>query len=264
MPQKTDRYRVVALARGLALLESLVGSGEGLTMTELARGVRASKPSALRLLATLQGAGFVERNSATARYHLTYRIGSLAARHYQTLGVNQPVESILRQLSRETGELAELGMVSGGETMVVVATSEGTHRLKVEAAKLGEQLPPHATALGKAWLAQLREGEALRICKAHGLQAYTSHTLTTLKALRQEIREIRAQGYAVSREERYEGTFGVAAPVMSQPGGKQTCLGAVVLLLPLSRVSGDRVRELARRVIKAGEELSEHLGAKGR
>ncbi len=264
MPQETHRYRVVALARGLALIESLVGSREGLTMTELAQGVRASKASTLRLLATLQGAGFIERNSATARYHLTYRLGSLAARHYQTLGVNQAVESILRQLSQETGELAELGMVSGADTMVIVATSEGTHRLKVEAAKLGEQIPPHATALGKAWLAQVPEVEALRICKGHGLKRYTTHTLTVFEVLRQEFREIRGQGYAISREERYDGTFAVAAPVMSQPGGKRTCLGAVVLLVPLSRVSPDRIRELARRVMKAAEELSEHLSLEGR
>jgi DNA-binding IclR family transcriptional regulator len=251
-----QRYRVHGLARGLALLECLVGSTDGLSLSDLATRIGVGKVSTLRILATLESAGFVVRDRGSARYRLSFRLGSLAARHYESLGPRQAAEPILHQLSRNTGELAEFAMVSGETRMVVVAAIEGTHRVRVEPARPGRVVPPHATALGKAWIAQLPDAKALRICRRHGLRRYTSRTITSVTDLRKELRATRSRGYAVSRGEWYEGTLNVGVPVMSQPPREGSCLGALVLVLPLSRAVPGVEHELARMLGKAAVELS--------
>jgi DNA-binding IclR family transcriptional regulator len=254
-----ERYRVGGLARGLVLLECLVGFRDGLSLSDLAARIGVGKASTLRILATLEGAGFVDRDPGSAQYRLSYRLGSLAARHYESLGAREAAEPILSRLSRDSGELAELGMVVGGTKMVVVASSQGRHRVRVEPARTGRLVPPHATALGKAWIAHLPEPKAVSICRAHGLKRYTSRTITTVAGLRRELCATRRRGYAISRGEWHEDTVNVAVPLISQPADRGACIGALVLVLPVTRARAGGEQELARMLGKAAEELSAQL-----
>ncbi|MBI4587907.1 MAG: helix-turn-helix domain-containing protein, partial [Candidatus Rokubacteria bacterium] len=104
------QYTSPAVERALAVLETLASAQE-LGVTELARKLGMGKSSVHRLLATLAGQGYVEKNPQTERYRLTYKlfvVGSTATERY---GLKDLAGPVMDRLSAETGETANLGVL---------------------------------------------------------------------------------------------------------------------------------------------------------
>ena len=76
---------------------------------------------------------------------------------------------------------------------------------------LGRPTPLHATSTGKAFLAWLA-AEELAAALPGRLQRFTDTTITTRAALRAELADVRARGFAVSRGELEAALWGVSAP----------------------------------------------------
>ena len=74
-----DRYRVQSVERAFLLLEALAGAGpEGMTLSELGRGLGVSKSTAYAILQTLLAGGFVA--DAGTGMSRRYRLGMALAR----------------------------------------------------------------------------------------------------------------------------------------------------------------------------------------
>ena len=91
---------------------------------------------------------------------------------------------------------------------------------------LGTQITDnaHALAMGKVVLARLRPAALARYVGS-GLTRYTPSTITSPDALARELREVRADGYAVEREEFDRDFCCVAAPVLDEHGRLAGVLG---------------------------------------
>src|SRR2546430_6472055 len=76
---------------------------------------------------------------------------------------------------------------------------------------LGEGLPLHSTAAGKALLA-FEPDDALRALLPDGLPRFTERTVTDRQALLQQLRSVATAGYAVDGGEHVEDVRAVAAP----------------------------------------------------
>jgi DNA-binding IclR family transcriptional regulator len=95
----------------------------------------------------------------------------------------------------------------------------------------------HATALGKAMLAEFSEERVQAIVDRHGLEPVTANTITDEKELFESLADVRERGYALDRGEHHEEIRSVAAPVTDRKG---TVEGAVSISAPASRMKGDR------------------------
>ena len=91
---------------------------------------------------------------------------------------------------------------------------------------LGTQITDnaHALAMGKVVLARLRP-EALARYVGSGLTRYTPSTITSPVELSQELQRVRADGYAVEREEFDLDFCCVAAPALDEHGRLAGVLG---------------------------------------
>jgi DNA-binding IclR family transcriptional regulator len=78
-------------------------------------------------------------------------------------------------------------------------------------------------------------------------------TITSSAALDAELDEIRAVGYAVSREETNEGAWGLAAPILGMDG---VLLGSIGMAGPLVRCTPDTL-ESARHEVLASAHRAE-------
>lgn len=90
------------------------------------------------------------------------------------------------------------------------------------------------------------------------MASYTRTTTTDVDRLLAELADIREQGYAVDDEEYDEGLRCVGAPIRDHTGRVVAALG---IGGPVTRVTPERVDELARLVIDAADGLSRRLGA---
>src|SRR5579884_3750173 len=134
--------------------------------------------------------------------HRTLRVTDLA----RGLGLpKSTVHGLLRplgELARGTEETAKLG-VRVGLSVVVLEAVESPRVLHTRG-DVGVVAPLYCTALGKAVLAFLPEGEGERMGGALTLRAYTPRTVGGREALRRELERIRVRGYATDVQE-HEG-----------------------------------------------------------
>lgn len=131
--------------RALVLLGAVCDAGS-LTLADAARETDLSASTALRLLRTLEGTGFVRRDVLGA-YRPGLRVVQLGA---QALGHESLVslaEPALERLVDRTGESAYLSVPSHDGEGVYLAMREGTHSVR-HASWVGRSIPLAGTAVG--------------------------------------------------------------------------------------------------------------------
>jgi DNA-binding IclR family transcriptional regulator len=247
--------RVATIEQAMAVLEALSGQPEGVAITELERILGLSKSALSRILATLQRDRYVSKDLATGRFKLAHKFLALVLRHIDTLGIDELCGPILRKVAAQSGELVELALVEH-EEMRYIARAEGRHRVRV-ISPLGIDIPLHAYAAGKVWLAHLPQEDALRIALESGLEKLTKNTIATIEALQKELALIRKQAFALNLEESDEGISSVAVPIFA--GGKRSVVGALTLAGPVYRLPKSKLITFVRELQKAALELSQVL-----
>jgi DNA-binding IclR family transcriptional regulator len=115
----------------------------------------------------------------------------------------------------------------------------------------------HAGASAKVLWAFLPEPEIKRILDEIDLVPLRPNTITSRVGMCAELAAIRQRGYATSFEETDLGAMGVAAPVCDHTG---QVIAGIGIAAPLSRISPEKVQEIAPVVLEAGRELSRLLG----
>jgi len=244
-----------AVWRAVASLDSLARAGDGLTLSELARAIGESKSTLHAVLATLVEAGLLVRDQSSKRYRLGPHILALAGAYARQSDVIRAFTEVARPLARELGETIQLAILQGREVLYI-GKQEGTQWVRL-ASEVGTRLPAHATSLGKCLLAWLPENELERLLAEGPLVALTPRTITDPEALRAELAQVRAQGFAIDRGETLPDVWCFGAPVRDAHG---VVVAALSISVPVTRISGERVEELVRAARAAADELSRQLG----
>ncbi|MCC7327265.1 MAG: helix-turn-helix domain-containing protein [Burkholderiales bacterium] len=245
-----------ALSRGLAVLEALAATDAGATLTALAARLGIPAPTAHRLLATLQAAGYVQIG-ATGQWRIgvrAFRVGSafLAQR-------NLAVQAFahLEALMERSGETTNLAVIESGEAVFVEQVQ--CRELMRMSAKLGARVPIHASAVGKAMLAAMNERRMTALLGRQPLTRHTPRTITSHAALAKEIALIRARGYAIDDEEHAAGLRCVATAVVDEHGD---AWAAISLAGPTTRITAKRIPTLGALVRASARGLTEALGGR--
>ncbi len=244
-----DARAFVAMDQAIAVLEALAERPDGLTCPELAAAIGVAPWTVERVVQSLREARFVA--GGTPRWRLSLRAVGLAYRFMWTLDWKHYYVDALEALSTATGELAQIGIVNDAG-LVAIDKVEGKHALRV-ASVVGTDIPPPATAGGKAWLASLDAAALERALARWPLVPFTARTITERAALDAELAAIRANGFAIGHEEYYPGVSAVAAAI--RPDGDDLVVGAVSVAFP-SSVPADTVARYAEATVKCAAELT--------
>jgi IclR family acetate operon transcriptional repressor len=251
-----DRYTVRSVARAMTLIELVAdGPQEGLSLSDLARGLKASKSTTLALARTLTKAGLLRDSRPGPRYSLgtaLIRLGDITRSQLPLGDICRPVLSGLAELTRMTSRVAICD--HGYPVFIERVDGPGSIRFRMP---LRQQEDPHASAAGKAMLATMTEEQVRTICAEHGLPARTGRTITEIDMLLPVLDAVRANGFAVDDEEDAEGIFCVGAAFFGHDG---SCAGAVSVTSIKSDLPTWRVNELGRTVRQAADQISGLLG----
>ena len=200
-------------SRGAATVEKAVdvlhflhraGAAQG--VTAVGRGLGLPKATAHRLLRALCRHGLVEQDES-GRYHPGLGLVALGLGALEREPVVAAARSVLEAEAERIGETIFLAAARAGRVLVL-DKCEGSGFLRA-APRVGSEIPAHATAVGKIYLAfapeQVRVGAQL--------EAYTARTLADAAALERDLARVRERGWAENREEWIPGLVGVAAPI---------------------------------------------------
>ncbi len=243
---------VQSVDRALTILGILARLGPA-GVTEIAAELGVHKSTAFRLVTTLETHELVEQTEDRGKYRLGMGLVRLAGASTARLDVVQEARPVCRRLAAACGETVNVAVLSEGSALyidqVAGASALQSHNW------VGQHIPLHATSNGKVLLSGLDHAEVDR--RVGSLTAYTSSTVTSLRALHRELDQVRERGYALATDELEQGLTAVAAPVRSAHGD---VVASMSVSGPTFRLDDDRLEDLAPVLVAAADEVSTRLG----
>jgi DNA-binding IclR family transcriptional regulator len=241
--------------RAIDLLFHLHAEREARGVSDIARALSLPKSTVHRLLQALVRRGLVEQDGA-GRYGPGAQLVALGLGAQERDPVVVVARSVLEDEASALGETVFL-TAPRGHSMVVLDKAEGAGFLRA-APRLGEEVPLHATAVGKLAFAFAPERFPI---DGVGLERFTDRTLRERAALRAEVDRVRKQGFAVNRGEWIDGLSVVAAPVLlDTQEGPPRFAAALAVAAATQRLRALGPARLGRRTREAARQIEVRLG----
>ncbi len=222
---------VEALARGLDVLAGFGPAHRTMSLSEVAETTGLARPTARRLLLTLEELGYVR--SGAAGFALTPKVLDLGMAYVGSLGLWDVARPHLEALVARTGESSSMAQLDGSDIVYVARVAvPKIIALRVE---IGTRFPAVQTSQGKVLLAALdpeRVEATLAVPSRSGLPPSIGRSP---EQLRDELTEVRARGWAIADEELAPGVRSVAVPVRDRDGAVRAAMNVTVHAAETSR-----------------------------
>lgn len=223
------REHIAGLEKGLAVIEAFGALRPRLTLSEAAQLAGLSRASARRCLLTLARLGYAQSDGRY--YSLAPRVLRLGHAYLAASPLAKAVQPVLEAITERVHESSSVAILDGTD-VVFIARATGRQSLSA-GLSVGARLPAYAATTGRVLLAAGSDAEAAAVLKASTLRKVTPRTLTAPKELMNEIRRVRAQGYAIGDDQLELGLCIVAVPVRDRAG---RTLAAMSLAARASRI----------------------------
>lgn len=222
---KSDKVPAPAVGRALTVLETLVASGDGLTLTELARRTNIPLATCAAIVYTLERRGYASRR-VVGRSHFwraTLALYGLAVRLTRNVDLSTVAQAEMQQLAESLGMPVHIGVLNGASVVYVAkAAAAGFIQFDTYPGKLA---PFNMTALGRAIAAQLQPEELepliSQLTPGRGPRARDNSPSEFLA----QLQEVRARGWALEYEEDEANIACVAAPFFGADGNVGGAVG---------------------------------------
>ncbi len=185
-----------------------------MTLSEVAAAAGLARPTARRLLLTLEELEFVR--SSAGSYQLTPKVITLGMSYVGSLGLWEIARPHMEALVARTGESTSMAQLDGSDIVYVARVA--VPKIIALRVDIGTRFPAAQTSQGKVLLAALPPDEleaTLARPSRSGLPPYIGRTDAQLA---EELSQIRARGWALADQELAPGVRSVAVPVRDGTG----------------------------------------------
>lgn len=246
---------IKSVSKALKIVDLLAETKREMALGEIAKKMNIAKSTLHGLLATLRDFNYIEQSPFDGKYRLGIRLFEVGNIVSNAWDVRQVAAPYLQSLVDNLEETVHLVILDKDEVLYIdKRESKQSFRM---VSQVGNRLPAHCTGVGKALLANLTVSELKRIIAAKGLSRYTENTITDIKALEEELTQIRQQGYSIDNEEIMSGLRCVAVPIRDY--SEKVC-SAISIAGPNARMEGKRFDTVIEHITKTGQDISESLG----
>jgi len=222
---------VEALARGLDVLACFDAGRPTMTLSEVAGAAGLARPTARRLLLTLEELGFVRSTGGV--FQLTPKVLSLGMAYVGALGLWDIARPHLEALVTRTGESSSMAQLDGSDIVYVARVA--VPKLIALRVEIGTRFPAAQTSQGKVLLGALTPDELARTLAEPSRAGLPSYSGRTAGELADELTEVRARGWALADEELAPGVRSVAVPVRDGSGVVRAAMNVTVHAAETSR-----------------------------
>ena len=248
-----------SLERGLAILSCFTPKRPVLGIADIADELGMSRSTTHRYVITLLALGYLEQG-ASRKYRLGLRVTDLGMSALNSTGLREHAQPYLQELRQRTSYSIGLAVLDGPEVLYV-DHAQSFRRGQVQAGpdvRIGSRLPAYCTAMGKLLLANLPESDQRELLGSLKLAKSGPNTITSKKALRDELDEVLDANFAVDDEELSKNLYSIAAPVRNEA---RDVVAAVDIAAPSSMISlGELVDALGPHLVSTADRISARLG----
>jgi IclR family pca regulon transcriptional regulator len=243
-----------SLRAGLAILSRFSSERPVLGIANLADQLSMSRSTTHRYASTLVALGYLEQDNAR-RYRLAPRVIDVGMSVLDAMALRGVAREHLRELREQTGRTVSLAVLDGDGVRYIDRLHgwrRGQYAVDLDLG-VGARVPANCSAMGKVLLAGLAADERDTLLARLELPKRGPNSLTSKRALRSELEQVLADGYAVGDEELAPGVRTLAAPVTGPDGAVLAAIGMPVpadafsreelleVLLPPLRASARRI-----------------------
>jgi IclR family transcriptional regulator, pca regulon regulatory protein len=225
-----DSDFVQSLDRGLAVIRAFGPGRERLSLSDVARETGLTRAAARRFLLTLVKLGYVRSDGR--EFSLRPLVLELGYAYISGLAMPEIASPHLEELVARVRESSSISVLDGHDIVYVARVP--TKRIMTVAISVGTRFPAHATSMGRVLLAGLSPEDLDKYLNEDDFETFTARTVTDPDRLREIVREVRRQGYAITDQELEEGLRSIAAPIHGSGGA---VIAAINLSGHASRVS---------------------------
>jgi IclR family pca regulon transcriptional regulator len=175
-------------------------------------------------------------------------------------GLREHSHSYLQELRERTSYTVNLAVLEGSDVLYIDrARSFRRGQSKIDLnLRPGSRLPAYCTSMGKLLLANLPETEQRELFTSMKLTKRGPNTITSKKALRDELDEVLAAGFAVNDEELAPELYSISAPVRNE---NREVVAAVNMAAHSSMISLEElVDALGPHLVSTADRISARLG----
>lgn len=215
---------VEALARGLDVIACFDGAHRFMTLSEVAAAADLARPTARRLLLTLEELGFV--TSAGGAFSLTTKVLSLGTAYISSLGLWDIARPHLTALVGRTGESSSMAQLDGSDIVYMARVS--VPKIIALRVDIGTRFPAAQTSQGKVLLAALAADELAAVLSQPSRSGLPPYIGRSAAEFADQLTEVRARGWALADEELAPGVRSVAVPVRDGSGAVRAAMNVTV------------------------------------
>ena len=209
-----------------------LGTRKWLGVSDLSRRTALLPSDVHRILASLRTSGYVDQDAETKKYQLGVQVLRIGLEACQRNDLYERAYSPLVELSQELRATTHLAAFDRRELDVFLIADVNGPAEDRSKGRLGSPEPLHSSALGKGVLSGLERCTAARAVKQRGMVRYTRRTITDLDTLEKHLAQVGLQGYAVDREESFDGVCCLGCPIIDWTG---ETIGAISTSMPASQ-----------------------------
>src|SRR4051812_49408701 len=215
---------VESLARGLDVLACFDADHGSMTLSDVASAAGLARPTARRLLLTLEELGFVRSDDGS--FQLTPKVLTLGMAYVGALGLWDIARPHLEALVKRTGESSSMAQLDGSDILYVARVS--VPKLIALRVEIGTRFPAVQTSQGKVLPAALAPGELEATLAQPSRSGLPPAIGRSHEQLCEELTEVRARGWALADEELAPGVRSVAVPVRDRDGVVRAAMNVTV------------------------------------
>ncbi|HTZ85245.1 MAG TPA: IclR family transcriptional regulator [Solirubrobacteraceae bacterium] len=259
VPRLAEPRYSQSLERGLAILSCFTPKRPVLGIADIADELSMSRSTTHRYMITLLALGYLEQD-ASRKYRLGLRVTDLGMSALNSTGLREHAQPYLEELRQRTSYTASLAVLDGHEVLYVdrARSFRRGNNLAGDNVRTGSRLPAHCTAMGKLLLANLPESDQRELLAQIKLTRHGPNTITSKKALREELEDVLQTSFAVDDEELAKGLYSIAAPIRNEA---RQVVAAVDIALPSSMITiGELVDALGPHLVSTADRISARLG----
>jgi DNA-binding IclR family transcriptional regulator len=253
---------VQTIERVATIMDILSEYSHGLSLGDLSTEAGLPKGTTHRLVSSLVYFGFVRQDFTSKKYLLGFKLMELGNVVLSKMDLRNEARSELIHLAEVVQETVHLVVRDNNEVLYIDKVEPHPMNTGLQmVSKLGTRIPMHSSSVGKILLAYLPDEKIEQIINDKGLPGRTANTITDPTDLKENLKRIRTQGYAIDNEENEMGVRCVAAPIRDMTG---KVVAAMSISTPTARVTMKLLKsKLKEQVTKTAGEISAKFGFAG-
>lgn len=247
--------RIQSVQRAVDIIKTFLTAEPSITLSEIAETHGLNKTTAHGIVSTLVQNDFLEKDPRTQLYNLGPMIFLLGMAFSNSLEINRQASIPAHELAQKVRQTPRIAIWMRDSALITFfAVPDANAAISHQ---IGPRLPAYCSSLGKALLAFGGESRINKYLENANFIRYTENTLTSPKAILEDLDITRERGYSINRGEMSLEREAIAFPIW---GYEKKLKGALALSGSRSEILGQNMSWLLDNLQNTASQISRLMG----